>query len=184
MTYSSKELKLHLSQEHKISPFSQYLKEIVYGGIDGIVTTFAVVAGFTGASSSGFLLEKGYVVVLLFGFANLFADATSMGLGNFLSVRTDQALNHSKNENPYLTALVTFTSFIFFGIIPLLPYIFLQNIQKVFVISVIFTEAALFLLGILRVRVTKEKPIKAMGEIVLLGSISAMVAYFVGTFFA
>ena len=168
----------------KKSRLSDYLKEIVYGGIDGIVTTFAVVAGFTGASSSGFLLEKGYVIVLLFGFANLFADATSMGLGNFLSVRTDQALNRSKNENPYLTALVTFTSFILFGIIPLLPYIFLQNIQSIFAIAVIFTEVALFLLGILRVRVTQEKPLKAMGEIILLGSISAIVAYFIGTLFA
>jgi len=163
---------------------AKYLKEIVYGGVDGIVTTFAVVAGFTGASSSGLLLDKGYLVVLLFGFANLFADATSMGLGNFLSVRTDQALNHSKKENAYATGLVTFTAFISFGIIPLLPYIFLQNINGLFIIATIFTEIALLLLGILRWKFTNETPKKALGEIMLLGSVSALVAYFVGTFFA
>ena len=41
-------LQQHLSQEHRISPFQTYLKEIVYGGNDGIVTTFAIVAGFAG----------------------------------------------------------------------------------------------------------------------------------------
>ena len=55
--------------------------------------------------------------------------------------------------------------------------------QRIFAIAVIFTEIALFLLGILRVRITQEKPLKAMGEIILLGSISAMVAYFIGTLF-
>jgi VIT1/CCC1 family predicted Fe2+/Mn2+ transporter len=79
----------HLAAEHKISPISTYLKEIVYGGIDGIITTFAVVAGFSGAQTG----PEGTIpmfVVLLFGFANLFGDASSMGLGNFLSVRADQ----------------------------------------------------------------------------------------------
>ncbi len=62
------------------------LREIVYGGNDGIVTTFAVVAGFAGAASDGVELV-GPVAVLLFGLANLFADATAMGLGAFLSAR-------------------------------------------------------------------------------------------------
>ena len=89
MTYSKYDLEKHLKNEHKISPFAQYLKEIVYGGNDGIVTTFAVVAGFAGANSAG-NLQIGYLAVLLFGLANLFADATSMGLGNFLSSRSEQ----------------------------------------------------------------------------------------------
>ena len=55
------------------------LGEIVYGGNDGIVTTFAIVAGFAGASMHETGAAIGGVAVLLFGLANLFADATAMG---------------------------------------------------------------------------------------------------------
>jgi len=71
--------------------FSSYLREIVYGGNDGIVTTFAVVAGFSGASlGSEGTLKLSFAAVLLFGLANLFADALSMGLGNFLSIKSEK----------------------------------------------------------------------------------------------
>ena len=69
--------------------FSRHLAEIVYGGNDGLVTTFAVIAGFHGAE---LMLDWGNVgpwVVVLFGLANLLADGVSMGLGNFLSLRAD-----------------------------------------------------------------------------------------------
>lgn len=82
-------LQTHLAKEHKVSYLSTYLKEIVYGGNDGIVTTFAVVAGFAGAQSSD-MTTIPLLSVLVFGFANLFADATSMALGNFLSNRSEK----------------------------------------------------------------------------------------------
>lgn len=80
-----------LKAEHQRSALADYFKEIIYGGIDGIVTTFAVVAGFAGAAlSSDTTTQISFLIVLLFGLANLFADAASMGLGNFLSVRSEQ----------------------------------------------------------------------------------------------
>ncbi|SFI19921.1 VIT1/CCC1 transporter family protein [Albimonas pacifica] len=67
------------------------LREVVYGGNDGIVTTFAIVAGFAGAGAEGAAPGIGAAAVLLFGLANLFADATAMGLGAFLSARSARA---------------------------------------------------------------------------------------------
>ena len=55
-----------------------WLPDFVYGGIDGSVTTFAVVAGVQGASLS-------LPIVLILGFANLFADGFSMASGKYLS---------------------------------------------------------------------------------------------------
>ena len=59
----------------------RYLPEFVYGGIDGAITTFAVVAGVSGASLSS-------AVVLILGFANLLADGFSMAVSEYLSTKS------------------------------------------------------------------------------------------------
>ena len=94
MSSFSKEFRQHLATEHDLGRFSEFLREIVYGGNDGIVTTFAVVAGFAGAGAEG-AGAVGAIAVLLFGLANLFADATSMGLGAFLATRSAQDIYRS-----------------------------------------------------------------------------------------
>lgn len=60
-----------------------YLRDFVYGGIDGAVTTFAVVAGTTGANLSP-------RIVLILGAANLLADGFSMAASNYLGTRAEQ----------------------------------------------------------------------------------------------
>jgi VIT1/CCC1 family predicted Fe2+/Mn2+ transporter len=85
--------------KQKLQLFKSYFKEVIYGGIDGIVTTFAVVAGFSGAAlSTDATGQLSFVIVLLFGLANLFADAASMGLGNFLSVRSEKDLYNAERR--------------------------------------------------------------------------------------
>ncbi len=83
----------HIREEHGVSVISSHLKEVVYGGTDGIVTTFAVVAGFTGVNSAPNSTLP-IMTVLLFGMANLFADGLSMGLGDFLSQRAENEMFH------------------------------------------------------------------------------------------
>ena len=64
-------------------PKAHYLREWVYGGIDGVVTTFAIVAGVTGASLSP-------VIVIILGLANLIGDGFSMAASAYSSARTDE----------------------------------------------------------------------------------------------
>jgi VIT1/CCC1 family predicted Fe2+/Mn2+ transporter len=59
-----------------------YLRDFVYGGVDGLVTTFAVVSGVAGAG-----LSAGVIMIL--GLANLLADGFSMAMGNFLGTRAE-----------------------------------------------------------------------------------------------
>ncbi len=74
-----------------LNKYQDYLGEFVYGGIDGSVTTFAVVAGASGAElSSG--------VILILGFANLFADGFAMSVGAFLSTKSQQH-NYEKHKS-------------------------------------------------------------------------------------
>lgn len=237
------DLEKHLAQEHRMTPFSTYLREIVYGGNDGIVTTFAVVAGFTGAQAE--ISSLPISAVLLFGFANLLADGVSMSLGNFLSGRAEKDVyrnfktkelaeirNHPESEkaesieimrrkgfgkdqaeklvaiyqtnerywlefmmekeltlpnpesdNHLAMAVATFFSFTGFGLIPLLPYLFVKASGSLFYYSVAATAIALLLLGILRWQVTGKSWLRSVSETLLLGSTAALVAYLVGTLF-
>lgn len=223
-----------------MSYLSTYLKEIVYGGNDGIITTFAVVAGFTGAAVDVRILPV--FTVLLFGFANLFADGVSMALGDLLSSRSqldvysnekqkvlakirenpeaqfqealrlleskgfefaqarqfasllrsnesywvefmmdqDLRLPNTASQNTLWMAVVTFFSFVVFGVIPLLPYLLFRNTPSVFLISCAFTVVAMVSLGVLRWRATGHALTRTVGETVIIGGLAAIVAYLVG----
>lgn len=63
-------------------PKHNYLRDWIYGGIDGSVTTFAIVTGVVGANLSP-------AVILILGFANLLADGFSMAASNFLATRAE-----------------------------------------------------------------------------------------------
>lgn len=73
-----------------LSRFEAYLGEFVYGGIDGCVTTFAVVAGAVGA-------DLGSSVIIILGFANLFADGFAMSIGAYLSTKSEKD-NYQKHK--------------------------------------------------------------------------------------
>ncbi len=73
-----------------LGKYQNYLGEFVYGGIDGSVTTFAVVAGSVGAG-----LDSAVIIIL--GFANLLADGFAMSVGAFLSAKSVQA-NYEKHK--------------------------------------------------------------------------------------
>jgi VIT1/CCC1 family predicted Fe2+/Mn2+ transporter len=64
------------------APRQTYLRDWVYGGIDGAVTTFAVVSGVLGAQLSP-------AIVLVLGAANLVADGFSMAASNYVGTRTE-----------------------------------------------------------------------------------------------
>lgn len=75
--------------EENHSSAGQYIKSLIYGGLDGIITTFAVVAGVAGAA-----LSPG--VVLILGFANLIADGLSMAIGDYLSTKAEMEFQQAE----------------------------------------------------------------------------------------
>ena len=81
-----------VSERLKKGTPQSYLKDMVYGGIDGTITTFAIVSGVVGAD-----LASGIVVIL--GLANLIADGFSMAVSNFLGTRAEQQFVHMVRTN-------------------------------------------------------------------------------------
>jgi len=71
-----------IAERLSAGPRQNYLRDWIYGGIDGSVTTFAVVSGVVGARLSPW-------IILVMGFANLLADGFSMAASNFLGTRAE-----------------------------------------------------------------------------------------------
>jgi len=218
-----------------------YIRDIVYGANDGIITTFAVVAGVAGA-------KLGSNIILILGFANLLADGLSMAISNYLGTKSeieyaesekkveeweinnlpqeetaeirkiyqakgfkgrdlDRAvaiitgnkkqwvkemmihelgiLPHQKSA-PIKNGITTFIAFIFAGLLPLTPYLFASSFQQLstanFRLSAIMTGLALFVVGSLRVLITKKGWFRSGIEMLAVGAIAAVVAYCVGFF--
>lgn len=173
------------------------MKASVYGANDGIITTFAVMAGVVGAQLSP-------NVVIILGFANLFADGLSMGLGDYLGEKSERQLRerHAPTEHPcilaqnggiaceanvqgpvWATGLVTFISFIVAGLAPILPFIlnamFNLGINQS-LISLITTGVTLFIVGAARTTFIGGNIWKNGLEMFAVGMLAALVAYGLG----
>ena len=162
------------------------LREFVYGGMDGAVTTFAVVTGAAGANLS-------VNVILILGFANVFADGFSMAVGSYLSEKSEQDLSvhkgdskHEDHDSPIKASVATFLSFVLVGFIPLsvytLDFIFKFNLSTsdALVYSVLLTLAAFAIIGLLRARITKIPKSRAVMESFGLGLAAAVISFVVG----
>lgn len=168
-----------------MSKLEQNLREFVYGGMDGAVTTFAIVTGAAGAN-------LGSKVILILGLANVFADAFSMAVGAYLSEKADQQLEEKKGnstqelESPLGASIATFISFVLVGFVPLIIYIadYALNLglgDNALIYSVFLTLAAFAGIGYLRALATGVDKSKSVLETLGLGVAAAVIAYTLGT---
>jgi len=83
--------RIQMAPEEHSPASSQYIGSMIYGGLDGIITTFAVVSGVVGAQ-----LDAG--IILILGAANLLGDGFSMATGAFLSSKSEQEYYDRERE--------------------------------------------------------------------------------------
>jgi vacuolar iron transporter family protein len=148
-----------------------YLPSMVYGGSDGTVTTFAVMAGAVGAG-----LDSRVVIIL--GLANLFSDGFSMASADYLS--EDSRAGESK-KIALRNAYVTFFSFISIGFIPIIPVLFFAK-NHAFLYSSIFTLITFATIGYIRAKILHRDPLRLATQSVAIGTTCAAIAYFVGEY--
>lgn len=172
---------VHPSLDSTRAAAKHYLGDLVYGANDGLITTFAVVAGVAGAN----LPES---IVLILGLANLLADGFSMGASNFLSLRSRASLERGEQRPvtepfPARHGLATFLAFVAAGVIPLVAYV-AANGADAFLISTITTLAVLFTVGASRSLVTGGRWWVDGLEMFAVGAAAAGVAFIVGRILA
>ncbi|MCC7416779.1 MAG: VIT1/CCC1 transporter family protein [Acidobacteria bacterium] len=159
-----------------------YVRELVYGANDGIITTFAVVAGVAGGSLP-------LHVVLIIGAANLFADGMSMAAGNYLAIRSHESVLQTQGlpeeeASPLRHAAATFLAFVVAGIVPLAPYMIASWPAGRFVSSIGLTFLGMFGIGASRALIADVRWWRAGFEMLGLGAVVAALAYGSGTLVA
>jgi VIT1/CCC1 family predicted Fe2+/Mn2+ transporter len=172
----------HVAPVSAIDTARHYIRELVYGANDGIITTFAVVAGVAGG---GLPLSA----VMIIGAANLLADGLSMGVGSYLAIRAHESVLESQalpvqEAQPVRHGAATFGAFVAAGFVPLVPYAIPQLPLNRFACSILLTMLALFTVGALRSMISNARWWRAGLEMFALGAIVAAVAFASGSIVA
>lgn len=171
-------LSIHVEPHGAVGIARHYIGDLVYGANDGIITTFAVVAGVAGGALS-------HSAVLIVGAANIAADGLSMAVGNFLAIRSHESARAADNlpeeeARPLRHAVATFVAFVVAGSVPLVPYVLPALREQEFTWSIVSTLTSLFAVGAARTLVTVDRWWTAGLEMLLLGAVVAATAYGAG----
>lgn len=173
---------LHIEPQGAVGVARHYIRDLVYGANDGIITTFAVVAGVAGGSLST-------AAVLVIGAANLAADGVAMGVGNLLAIRAHESAlaadgRPEEETYPWKHGAATLVAFVAAGAVPLLPYILPAGAGGRLLWSAVFTMASLFGVGVARAAVTRDRWWRTGLEMLMLGGVVAVAAYGAGAIVA
>jgi vacuolar iron transporter family protein len=171
-------ISVHVEPAGAAATFRHYLRDLVYGANDGIITTFAVVAGVAGGALSN-------SAVLVIGAANLAADGLSMAVGNFLAIRAHEGARAAANlpeeeAYPWKHAVATWIAFVVAGMLPLAPYLSSDHGNEPFLWSGLVAMGSLFSVGAAKCVVTIDNWLIAGLEMLALGSVVGAAAYGAG----
>lgn len=160
----------------------KYLSSIVYGGSDGAVSYFTLMAGAYGAGLS-------IKMLIAIGVSNVVADAFSMATADYLS--EDSRIGVIKREE-IMSAIVTFISFVVVGCFPLAPSLYAYYTLPpdatlplpIFIASTALTLVGFTYIGYLRGKVLRRNILRTVLQSVIICSVSAVIAYFLGEYIA
>jgi VIT1/CCC1 family predicted Fe2+/Mn2+ transporter len=127
--------------------------------------------------------------LLVVGVANLVADGLSMGVGNYLGIRSEEGVRAAQNlpeaeAYPARHGVATLLAFVTAGALPLAPFVSGDASAARGWLSVALTFSALFAIGALRSLVTVRRWWAAGLEMLLLGAAVAVAAYGSGAIIA
>ncbi len=154
-----------------------YLRSLMFGLQDGIVSTTGVVVGIsTGISNKEIIVLAALVAVTV--------EASSMAAGQYSSEKAVHQLDKSgkHTDNLYIGAFIMFIAYLIggsFSVIPIL--IFDQPLAKV--IAVISAFIGLFIIGYIKGHIVEHKPLRSAVELFIIGAVATTVGIIVGYLF-
>ena len=179
--------------ESRHYPSFGLVREVIFGLNDGIVSTFSLLAGVTGALIS-------WKALIIAALVEIVTGGFSMSLGTYISTKSqidfyqgevgkNTRMKHELKamkdgfENPIKAALQIGIAFVFGGFIPLWPYFFWPS-QVALCIAMTCTLGFLFFVGMVKSQYTHKIWWHSGLEMVVIAGIAGFVSYYLGVFVA
>jgi vacuolar iron transporter family protein len=171
----------------KASVYGQFIRDIVFGTNDALLTNIGIVTGFTASLVSNRLIVLAVLV-------DIFTSAFAMATGTYLSrTSEDDYLATSLTRgtktsvdralaNPYFAALVMYVVYVISGFIPLLPFLFGLEPTDAAKLAVALGALTFLVVGLFKGQVTRTSLIRSALQFFLLGSVAALVGYGIGIY--
>ena len=154
-----------------------YLRSLMFGLQDGIVSTTGVVVGIsTGIGDKSIIVLAAFVAVMV--------EASSMAAGQYSSEKAVHQMDKTgrHTDNLYVGALIMFIAYLIGGAFSIIPtVIFDQPIARV--IAVLAAFVGLFIIGYAKGHLVESRPIRSAIELFIIGSVATVVGIAVGYFF-
>jgi len=161
----------------KILKDEEYLRSILFGFEDSLISTTGLIAGISiGSDNNKFVILAVVVSIAI--------EAVSMGVGEYLSDDSVKDLDKLKRnkDNPLLSGFLMLISYIFAGMIPLLPALFIPFPTSL-MLSIVFAFIAFFLLGYIKGKLVHASPLKGGIKILTVGGIATILGLLIGFVF-
>ena len=154
-----------------------YLRSIVFGFQDALVSTTGAIAGVAiGSSDKNLVILAGLVVITV--------EALSMGIGQYTSEKAVHQLDKTgkHTDNLYIGGGLMTLSYFLGGLVPLTPILLLQ-LPFSQILSIVFALCGLFILGFIKAKLVQVNPWKSAFEIFIFGGITTAIGIVIGTIF-
>ncbi len=154
-----------------------YLRNVIFGVADSLVSTVGLLAGIDVAGTSRH-------IIVLTGIVYAFVEAFSMAVGSFLSEQTAEEYEVKREVSdggPFAAGAVMFVAFILASFIPIVPYI-LFGLAGALWLSIGLSIIALFIVGIVSAKIVKVDVWSHGVKMMLLGGAAIVIGVIVGKF--
>ncbi len=154
-----------------------YLRNIIFGVADSLVSTVGLLAGIDVAGTSR-------QIIILTGIVYAFVEAFSMAVGSFLSEQSAEEYEvrgEVPAGGPVTAGIVMFASFMFASFIPIVPYL-LFGLGAALWCSIGLSLIALCIVGMASAKIVKVNVLRHSVKMVLLGGAAILIGVIVGRF--
>lgn len=171
----------------KLTSAGPFLRDIIFGVHDALLTNIGIVTGFVAALQDNRLIVMAALI-------DVFISAFAMAFGTYLSrTSEDEYLKGQLDTdahkevsdilaNPVMAAVVMWFSYVISGLIPLIPFFFGLVPGEALKYAVVLALLVFFVVGVLKGLITRTSPWKSGLQFLAFGTFAAVVGYAIGNY--